>query len=245
MGDHVHNTLKHFYNLPQHKRTKKALMWLLDEHWKKKNGIDGGFWNQRQEEEYSERAHLMLSAYFDREDVTIEPIWASDKLIKTDVSETLTFMGKIDRVDEEPEGLHIIDYKTSKEEREDEWQLAMYSVMAKKFFEKPVAKLSYVFLETGSWVSMPVNPARDMWTVSRIEGIVKEMPHSAKKEDWNCKDGEACRHCDYLKELGIDPLGEVVTLPLTPMIVKHIPALDSSVAVPNIDAPSSTLEVNP
>lgn len=224
MGDHVHNTLKLFFNLPEHKRTKKAMMWLLDEHWKKKHGPAGGFWNQKQEEEYKERAHLMLSAFFNNEDMLAQPLWASDKLIKTGVSETLSFMGKIDRVDETPEGLHIIDYKTSKEEREDKWQLPMYSVMASRFFEKPVVKLSYVFLETGSWISVPANLAREAWTISQIEQIVKTMPHSVQKEDWVCVEGANCTHCDYLKELGIDPHGEVVVIPITtPGLTTHIP----------------------
>lgn len=148
MGDHVHNALKYFYNLPGDKRTKQVLIGLLETQWLKKNGIEAGFKTQAQEEEYHERARLMLSAFFDREDITCKPLWASDSLIKAGVSETLTFMGKIDRVDETPAGLHIIDYKTSKEEREDEWQLAMYAVMATRFFKKPVAKLSYVF---GNW----------------------------------------------------------------------------------------------
>lgn len=218
MGDHVHNALKLFYSkLPQEKRTKKALLWLLDEHWKKKNGRVAGFWDARQEEEYHERARLMLSAYFDREDTTVNPLWASDKVITAPVSETLNFMGKIDRVDETPEGLHIIDYKTSKEEREDKWQLPMYAVMARSWFEKPVVKLSYVFLETGSWVSVPANPAREVMTITQVQQIVKDMPHSQKKEDWLCPDREGCRHCDYLKEFGIDPLGESVVMPPVPI----------------------------
>lgn len=218
MGDHVHNALKHFFNLPQEKRTKKAMMWLLDEHWKKKNGRAGGFWSQQQEEEYKERAHLMLSAFFDREDMTIQPLWASDKVVKTGVSETLSFMGKLDRVDETPEGLHIIDYKTSKEEREDEWQLPMYAVMARRHFEKPVAKLSYVFLETGSWISVPANAAREAWTIARVEQIVQSMPHSQEKSAWVCSDPNGCRHCDYLKEFGIDPDGDVVTIPAPELV---------------------------
>jgi RecB family exonuclease len=218
MGDHVHNALKLFYRLPQEKRTKRALIWLLDEHWKKKSGRSAGFWNEQQEAEYKERAHLMLSAYADREDVTIEPLWASDKLIKTGVNETLEFMGKIDRVDETADGLHIIDYKTSKEEREDEWQLPMYAVMAKQFFGKPVAQLSYVFLETGTWLSVPANPMREAMTVSRVQQLIDSMPRSMKREDWLCPDGQDCTHCNYLKEFGIDPLGEIVTMPQSTVI---------------------------
>lgn len=213
MGDHVHNALKHFFAIKPEFRTKEKLMNLLANQWQKRSGPAGGFWTPEIEDEYRERAQLMLSAFFDREDMTIVPLWASDKLITTPVSETLSFMGKIDRVDETPEGLHIIDYKTSRDEREDEWQLAMYAVMAHRFFKKPVLQLSYVFLETGSWLSVPVNPARETWTIARVSQTVASMPKSERKEDWLCAEGDACTHCDYLKDFGLDPLGEVVELP--------------------------------
>ncbi len=210
MGDHVHNTLKYFFNLPQEKRLKPILLGILKFQWDKRNGRAGGFWTPEIELEYKERAQLMLSAFFDREDMTIEPVWASDQLIRTPVSEFLNFCGKIDRVDATPDGLHIIDYKTSREEREDEWQLPMYAVMAKRHFQQPIAQLSYVFLETGSWISMPANPARDTWTIARIQQIIESMPHSQDKSAWLCKEAESCPHCDYLKEFGIDPLGETI-----------------------------------
>lgn len=213
MGDHVHNTLKHFFSILPEKRTKQLLLGLLATQWQKKNGRDGGFWTPDIEAQYRERAQLMLSAFFDREDMTVKPLWATDRNIKVSVAEELDFMGKIDRVDETPEGLHIIDYKTSKEEREDEWQLPMYAVMASRFFKKPVAKLSYLFLETGSWLSVPANPARETWVIARVQQIVDSMPHSQEKAAWVCVDGDDCKHCDYLKEFGLDPLGEIIELP--------------------------------
>ncbi len=213
MGDHVHNALKLFFNLPLAERTKTRLLALLEQRWQLRNGPAGGFWTPAIESEYKERAQLMLSGFFDREDMTILPLWASDQNIKVGVSESLTFMGKIDRVDRTAEGLHIIDYKTTREEREDEWQLPMYAVMARRWFKEPVAQLSYHFLETGSWLSVPANPAREAWTIGRVQQIVDGMPHRPEKEAWNCPEGELCRHCDYLKEFGIDPLGLIVELP--------------------------------
>ncbi len=216
MGDNVHNALKYFFNVDPDKRTKTILLNLLENQWRKRPGRAGGFWTPEIEHDYKTRAQLMLSSFFDREDMSVRPVWASDKIIRAGVSEELEFMGKIDRVDQTSEGLHIIDYKTSREEREDEWQLPMYAVMARRFFNKPIAQLSYVFLETGSWISVPANPARENYTIGRIQQIVESMPHSQDKNAWQCSDAETCTHCDYLKEFGIDPLGEVVTLTGSP-----------------------------
>lgn len=214
MGDHVHNSLKQFFSLPLEKRTKKALSWLLERQWEKKNGKNGGFFSSEIEKEYKERALLMLSAFCQNEDVTICPLWASDQLLRAGVSEQLSFMGKIDRVDETPAGLHIIDYKTSKEEREDEWQLPMYAVLARRWFNKNVIKLSYLFLETGSWLSVPANPAREAWTIARIQQIVDSMPHTSDKNAWGCHLEADCHHCDYLRQFGLDPNGTEIVLPV-------------------------------
>lgn len=213
LGDHVHSTLKFFFSFNPEIRTKAKLMELFEQQWRRRQGPAGGFRTPQQEADYKERGQLMLSAFFDREDMTVKPLWASDKMITAGISETLSIGGKIDRVDETPEGLHIIDYKTSKEEREDEWQLPMYAVMARRHFGKPVVQLSYLFLETGSWISVPANPARENFTIGRIQQIVANMPHSQAQEAWVCPDAEACTHCDYLKEFGLDPLGETVELP--------------------------------
>ncbi len=211
-GEHVHNALKNFMNIIPEKRSKQMLLGMLEYEWQRKNGETAGFRTSEEELEYKERAQRMLSAFFDREDMTVVPFWASDKLISTGVSETLSFMGKIDRVDEEPDGLHVIDYKSGKEEREDRWQLPMYAVMAKRYFNKPVARLSYLFLETGTWLSVPANPAREAWTIAQIEEIVAAMPHAQDRNTWQCPDGEACTHCNYLREFGINPLGSVSLL---------------------------------
>lgn len=205
MGDHVHNSLKNFFNLAIQERTKTKLLELLADQWQKRTGLAGGFISPRQEAEYKNRAQLMLSGFCETEDIKIQPLWASDSLIKVSVSQNLDFIGKLDRVDETPAGLHIIDYKTSKEEREDEWQLPMYAVMAKRFFKKPVAKLSYLFLEKDLWLSMPANPAREAMTIGRIEQIVANMPHNQRPEAWVCSEAEFCTHCNYLEEFGIDP----------------------------------------
>lgn len=210
MGDHVHNSLKLFFNLPVDQRTKAKLLELLELQWRKRTGLTGGFNTPQQEAGYKERAQLMLSGFVDAEDIKIQPLWASDQLIKVSVSQELDFIGKIDRVDETPAGLHIIDYKSGKEESEDEWQLPMYAVMAKRHFKKPVAKLSYLFLEKGIWHSMPANPAREAGTIARVEQIVDSMPHNQEKAAWSCPDAEFCTHCDYLKEFGVDPLSEEI-----------------------------------
>ena len=62
------------------------------------------------------------------------------------------FVGKIDRAEETPEGLVIIDYKTGarrKIDKVEKEQLLIYQWAAEDFFKEKVADLQYWFLESG------------------------------------------------------------------------------------------------
>lgn len=205
MGNHIHKALGYFFSLPPAERTKQVLLASLEQEWETATGARAGFKTREQEEECREKARLMLSAFYDREDVSVTPLWVRDDTLRANVSEELGFKGKIDRIDGMDEGLHIIDYKTGKE-REDEWQLPIYAIIASRYFRQPVRQVSYLFLETGSWVSQPINSAREAATIARVSEIIKTMPRSAAKTAWQCPLGEACTHCDYLHELGISEI---------------------------------------
>ena len=62
------------------------------------------------------------------------------------------FIGKIDRGEEMPDGLVIIDYKTGasrKIDKVEKEQLLIYQWAAQEFFKERVSDLQYWFLEKG------------------------------------------------------------------------------------------------
>lgn len=36
--------------------------------------------------------------------------------------------------------------------------------------------------------------------------VINQIPKSKAKEDFVCPDGDRCYHCNYLLELGFDPI---------------------------------------
>ena len=186
MGGHVHDTLKNFFNLDLKFRTKDKILELLETFWKIKSGREGGFESSDQEENYKMRARKMLLKFFENEDINAKPIlWRSQSNPKVEVTPSLFFTGVFDRIDVLPqESLHVIDYKTGKEDAVDKKniQLPMYAVLAEKIFRKPVTQVSYLNLESGRWDTNGLAKGYAFDIIGRVQDIVAKIP---KKFDFD------------------------------------------------------------
>jgi len=62
----------------------------------------------------------------------------------------LTLTGRLDRVEQEADGIHVIDFKTSpprnQKEADADLQLSIYAIAVQQEFKKPCTKLSFLFL---------------------------------------------------------------------------------------------------
>ncbi|KKR28814.1 hypothetical protein A2715_03725 [Candidatus Woesebacteria bacterium RIFCSPHIGHO2_01_FULL_39_32] len=208
MGGHVHDTLKNFFNLDVKFRSKEKILELLETFWKRKSGREGGFESKEEEEHYKGRARKMLVKFFDNGDIKAKPIlWHSQSNPKVEVTPSLFFTGVFDRIDVLPRDvLHVIDYKTGKEDAVDERniQLPMYAVLAERIFRKPVTQVSYLNLESGRWDTRGLEKGYAFDTIGRVQEIVAKIPKSSEKEDFICGYKDRCFHCNYLKELGFN-----------------------------------------
>ena len=206
MGGHVHDTLKNFFNLDLKFRTKDKILELLETFWETKRGLEGGFESLDQEESYKVRAKKMLLKFYENEDINAMPtLWHSRSNPKVEVTPGLFFTGVFDRIDVLSQNLlHVIDYKTGKEDAEDvrNIQLPMYAVLAERIFKKPVVQISYLNLGSGRWNSKGLEKGDAFDIIGRVQDIVAKIPKSVEKEDFICEYKDRCFHCNYLKELG-------------------------------------------
>ena len=77
------------------------------------------------------------------------------------------FNGKIDRADAGPDGLRIIDYKTSekvpsKSDSNDVDQLRIYQWSCEEFFHKPVESLQYWYVHPNAFKDMKLGTPDDI-----------------------------------------------------------------------------------
>jgi len=208
LGEAVHNTLNSFFSLVPQIRTRERLFDQLELHWNAAKNQQGGFKDSQEEKGYKERAINMLENFYKKENTTVVPFKLSPSSTKYfPLNETVMLGGIIDRIDLEPDGtLHIIDYKTGKEDRDDPYQLPMYAILAKEWLKKNVSKLSYLHLESGNWSSQESDEKKEQETKRFVIETVDKIPRQLVKDYFVCSLGPACPHCDYLRELGIEPI---------------------------------------
>ncbi|KPJ70473.1 hypothetical protein AMJ51_01750, partial [Microgenomates bacterium DG_75] len=99
--------------------------------------------------------------------------------------------GKFDLITKDNDGLHVIDFKTSKKEEMDPFQLDFYQLLAELNFDQPVKKASFYFLKSGKKKSFKVKKEAEEIkndVLSRIEKI-------KKTKDFKPKPSKLCQYC--------------------------------------------------
>ena len=212
LGHHVHSALDNFFKTPLEMRKKEMLITEFNKAWESHHGPTAGFKTPEEEKEAKERGEAMLKRFLEKEDWHAVPISLPEtsSMIpgyqQVGIDKELAFGGVIDRLDKDADGvLHIIDYKTGKSDKGDEWQLSLYAVLVGRLLKTFVGRTSYLFLDHDKRETRENSIEDNLETIKRVSEVVAQIPKSKLKEDFVCKDGEDCRHCNYLLEIGYDP----------------------------------------
>jgi len=192
MGAHVHNALKAFYCLPElEQRTPERLLDLLLESWRQNRA---GFSGLEDEERWRERAIAQLRTFAVKNDLAARPL-AVEQYIETPLTPQLALSGRIDRVDDDPDGLHVIDYKTGRRPDEvDAEQLHLYTVMLERSFGRPVARASYLYLDEGAAWSISPRPEELEETVAAVLSAYEQI---IAERSYPTGVGKHCAFCDF------------------------------------------------
>lgn len=191
LGVAVHNVLEGLAEYPANERMNRDLLKQYEEEWTKVTGKKGGFTSDDEEKEFKERGRVML------ENVTKDPRFLINKTIKLKrdtmpcnfyLSEdhNIILNGLVDWIEYLPEtdSLHIIDFKTGKnEEKDGSLQLPIYLLLCNALQKRKVTKASYWYLETDKMVEATIP---DLETAEKnvleVAMKVKEARRFAKKE---------------------------------------------------------------
>ncbi|MFC1639091.1 ATP-dependent helicase [Patescibacteria group bacterium] len=160
--------------------------------------IDDWYRGRKEREEYRESGRRMLAGFYEGV-VADRP---RPHLLEKDFNVKIggqTFRGKIDRIDQLPDGTHeIIDYKTGKPKeklgREDKRQLLLYQLAAGRVLELKPTKLTFHYLKDDSRQSF-VGSDDDL---SALEGEVEETLEKIVAGEFPARANSMnCRHCDF------------------------------------------------
>lgn len=107
------------------------------------------------------------------------------------------FIGTIDRMDDLGSGIEIVDYKTGSPKanlsKEEKLQLMIYALAAKKVFNLNPVKLTYYYIEDGSFLSFEVSEE----DILKTKEDVKELIQKIKRSNFKPSGGWHCQYCDF------------------------------------------------
>jgi len=210
LGKAVHNAITLFYYLPLSQRTEETLLkkleeaWVSEAKWNKKPPLLqwGGFESLEEERGVYTEAIKMLKNFLrmTEENPAIHYLPTEDfrRSIKdyqdliVALNDDYDISGKFDLITKNDDGsLHIIDFKTSKKEETDPFQLDFYQLLAELNFDQPVKKASFYFLKTGKKKNFEVKKKGEE-IKNEVLGKIEKIK---KTKEWQPRPSKLCQYC--------------------------------------------------
>lgn len=110
--------------------------------------------------------------------------------------------GIVDRIDERVDGIHILDYKTTKKVQYlDDFQLCIYAVAMQVKLNKEVKKAEYALLRHKKPLCYDFTDEDFVNVLAKIEDVGIKI---LKDRTWRKKTGPLCPYCDYCERCSQD-----------------------------------------
>jgi ATP-dependent helicase/DNAse subunit B len=202
LGQAVHEVIESLATLPVEERLKISLVKKLDPVWLKITGKKGGFKTHSEEMNYKARAEQMLiNLQEDPGPIIEKAIKIKSKMnlpnYYLSAEDNIILCGKIDwlKYEEESDSVHIIDFKTGKnEEPDDSLQLPIYLLLATNTQSKKVSGASYWYLDRDDGIVKKELPDMKQ-SFDKVYSIARRIKLARQINHFKCpKDGcFACR----------------------------------------------------
>ncbi len=205
LGSSVHEVVEGLANYKAEERSNVPIIDQFENVWKKFEGLKGGFKDKAEEEAVKQRGLEMIKRVKDN----ISPLLNKTVKLKESAngmppnfylseSDNIILCGKIDWLIWKPEddSIHILDFKTGKnEENDDSLQLPIYQLLLDKLQKRKVTGASYWYLDkddTPRQKSLPDIAE----SYEKVLSIGKQVKEIREKGEFVCKNGdEGCFAC--------------------------------------------------
>ncbi|HTX86826.1 MAG TPA: ATP-dependent DNA helicase, partial [Candidatus Nanoarchaeia archaeon] len=169
---------------------------IYEESW-----IDEWYETEANKQKYHEKGREMTKAFYEEYKNNWPKVLFLEKSfalrMKID-GDGITIAGKIDRIDEMPDGkLKIVDYKTGKPKEKLEFnekaQLLIYQQAVKELFRQEVGALCYRYLNDSSEIEF-LGKEKDF---AKLDEKISETIRSIRSGEFPPTPGQQCKFCDY------------------------------------------------
>jgi len=212
LGQAVHDTLENYCKLPPQERSSDQLFTTFNWIWQQLSGKKGGYSSTQEEDQNRVRAQDMLGRFLSNPHFTSTILHKSPSFPKTDLAPDLILTGKLDWLESTPAGLHIVDFKTGKnEEKEDSLQLPIYAVLVNELFHPNSITASYWYLDKDDQLTPFTLPDLTQFKSELIaSGQILQL--ARQTNSFRCQSGgQSCWACKDMQAVATGQ-GELVTV---------------------------------
>ena len=193
-GNIIHSVLQRFHESDK-ELSDERIQRLLKEEWKK-----GEFDYTVREEKFYEQGQEMLSRYAHSVKNNPPNVIAREERFSFEI-EDITINGAIDRIDQDENGVHIVDYKTSKtpSPAKSNLQLAVYSMFleqsdSEQFGGLPASATLYFLREEEKPVKTHSFTTEELQTTT---DNIHKVASGIRRNEFEPNTGKHCDWCDY------------------------------------------------
>ncbi len=193
-GNIIHAVLQRFHE-PNKELSRDRILRLLEEEWKK-----GEFDYAVREEKFKEQGKDILERYQQLTSTDPPDVIRIEEKFAFDIG-PITIRGAIDRIDNTPEGITILDYKTSKtpSSAKSSLQLAVYSMYLEQLEDQEIGGLpisaALYFLREEDKPNRSHSFTTDQ--IGETKEKIIEVAAGIRRKEFNAKTGKHCDWCDY------------------------------------------------
>ncbi len=195
-GNTVHNCLQTFHQFEMAGQ-KPDLTTLL--HIYEKKFIPIGYDSIEHKNQRFEHGKKCLTSYWQKFEKQFEGKRITlEKSFRIPLFDNVFLRGKIDRVDELPNGeLEVIDYKTGSLKKQDkvdkDKQLTIYAMAASNLFGKIPELLTLYFIDD----SKKISSSRTQKQIDKEKEKIIETVNNIREGNFTAKPGMMCQYCPY------------------------------------------------
>jgi len=188
------------FDKKENKKSKLSFKTLEDLY--EKNWIDEWYDSKKNKEEYYKKGKEIIKDFWQKFEKNPPNILKINGQPALELPFNLkingnTFFGVIDRIDDSPDGITIIDYKTGeskdKLEANAKEQLLIYQIAAQEVLHLKPQKLAYFYVNNGKMMSF-LGIEKEL--NDQKEKIIKEI-EQIKNSEFNPTPGWQCQYCDF------------------------------------------------
>jgi putative RecB family exonuclease len=202
-GTTAHLALQWLFDLPAKERTPETLYELFRKAWVelRDDEFPALFEDVEAERSWGMESLEVLSNYFLVEDPSrLEPL-DRELDMTADLGE-MTIRGILDRMEEEPDGLVITDYKTGKAPPERYaipafFALKIYALLIRQRTGRTPVRLKLMYLNGPTVYEIPVSDPQLDATQRKLEALWQAINRAIVRNEFPTRPGRLCDWCQY------------------------------------------------